>query len=156
MHFFPFQSLQYNICKQMAKSSMKGHAGECWALTVRAGNSGCSQGRHPKETLTLHCSIVTRLQGPIPLMLPLSYLCWNSWHYTTRRPARDTSREISESWTNSLRQGGSGETVFPTTVGHTAAYHSFSVQTQHKSQCPPSHPLGRNMHRELSLWCKHL
>lgn len=29
MHFFPFQSLQNNICKQMAKSSMKGHAGEC-------------------------------------------------------------------------------------------------------------------------------
>lgn len=33
------------------------------------------------------------------------------------RPAPDPSRQISESWTDSLRQSGSGETVFPTTVG---------------------------------------
>lgn len=81
------------------------------------GIQGALQGRDPKETLTLHCSTVKRLQGPIPLLLPLSCLCWNPWHYTTRRPARDPSRPISESWTNSLRQGGSGETIFPTTVG---------------------------------------
>lgn len=83
-----------------------------WELGIQ----GALQGRDPKETLTLHYSIVKRLQGPIPLLLPLSYLCRNPWHYTTRRPAPDPSRQISESWTNSLRQGGSGETVFPTTV----------------------------------------
>lgn len=84
-----------------------------WEVGIR----GALQGRDPQENLTLHYSIVKRLQGPIPLLLPLSYLCWNPWHYTTRRPAPDPSRQISESWTNSLRQGGSGETVFPTTVG---------------------------------------
>lgn len=78
---------------------------------------GALQGRDPEETLTLHYSTVKRLQGPIPLLLPLSYLCWNLWHYTTTRPAADPSRKISESWTDSLRQGGNGETVFPTTVG---------------------------------------
>lgn len=71
----------------------------------------------PEETLTSHYSTVKRLQGTIPLLLPLSYFCWNPWHYITRRPALDPSRQISESWTNSLRRGGSGETVFPTTVG---------------------------------------
>lgn len=30
--------------------------------------------RHPEEILTLHYSVVKRLQGPIPLLLPLSYL----------------------------------------------------------------------------------
>lgn len=116
-HFFPFQSLHIYICKQVAKSSMNSPVGEHWALTVRAGNLEPSARESPRETLTLHYSIVKRLQGPIPLLLPLPCLCWNPWHHTTRRPAPNPARQISESWANSLRQGGSGETVFLTTVG---------------------------------------
>lgn len=43
------------------------------------------QERDPEEILTLHYSVVKRLQGPIPLLLPLSYLHWNP--QMTTRPA---------------------------------------------------------------------
>lgn len=156
MHFFPFQSLQINICKQMAKSSMKGHVGECWALTVRARNSGCSARERPRGDFNIALLNSQEAAGSNPTLAPpvLSLLKSMALHNkeSCTRPLQADLRKLDKL----LETGWQWRDCFSYHCRHTAAYHSFSVRTRHKSQCLPSHPLGRNMHRELSLWCKHL
>lgn len=79
---------------------------------MRAVNSGCSARQRPRGGFNIALLNSQEAAGSNPTLAPTA----ESMALHTR-PAPDPARQISESWTNSLRQGGRGETVFPTTVG---------------------------------------
>lgn len=132
MHFFPFRPLHINICKKMAKSSRP--RGD---FNIALLNSQKAAGSNP----TLAPTVLSLLKS-----MALHNNEAGTW------PLQADLRKLDRL----LETGWQWRDCFSYHCRYTAAYHSFSVQTQHKSQCLPSHPLGRNMHRKLPLWCKHL
>lgn len=133
MHFFPFQSLQINICKKMAKSSMNGRVGECWELTMRARNLGCSARERPRGDFNIALLNSQEAAGPNATLAPtvLSVLKSVALHNNEACswPLQEDLRKLDRL----LETGWQWRDCFSYHCRHTAAYHSFSVQTQRKS-----------------------
>lgn len=96
---------------------MKGHVGECWALTVRAGNSGCSARQRPWGDFNIALLNSQEAPGPNPTLAPtvLSLLKSTALHNkeACTWPLQADLRKLDKL----LETGWQWRCCFPTAVG---------------------------------------